>query len=75
MAFDVDRPRVPGHVAFGGGGVHFCLGASLARIELAELVAEVQRRDLRLSVVGKPEMVSSNFVNGINRINVELVGA
>ena len=75
LAFDVGRPRVPGHVAFGGGGAHFCLGASLARIELAELLTEVLRRDLRISVVGEPEMVSSNFVNGVQRLEIELSGA
>ncbi len=74
LAFDVGRPRVPGHVAFGGGGAHFCLGASLARIELAELLGEVLRRDLRISVVGQPETVSSNFVNGIHHLEIELAG-
>jgi len=75
LAFEVGRPRTPGHVAFGGGGAHFCLGASLARIELVELVAEVMRRDLAMRVVGEPEMVSSNFVNGIQSLTVELLGA
>ncbi len=72
LAFDVGRPRVPGHVAFGGGGAHFCLGASLARIELAELVAEVLRRGLRLRPAGEVETVSSNFVNGVARLPVEV---
>ena len=75
LAFEVDRPRTPGHVAFGGGGAHFCLGASLARIELVELVAEAMRRNLEMRVVGEPEMVSSNFVNGIESLTVELLGA
>ena len=75
LDFEVGRPRAPGHVAFGGGGAHFCLGASLARIELVELVAEVMRRDLSMRVVGEPEMVSSNFVNGIQSLTVELLGA
>ncbi|MBJ31833.1 MAG: cytochrome P450 [Acidimicrobiaceae bacterium] len=72
LVFDVDRPRVPGHVAFGGGGAHFCLGASLARIELAELVAETLRRGLRVQLAGEPEMVSSNFVNGVARLPIEV---
>ena len=75
LAFEVDRPRTPGHVAFGGGGAHFCLGASLARIELVELVAEAMRRNLEMRVVGEPEMISSNFVNGIESLTVELLGA
>ena len=75
LAFEVGRPRTPGQVAFGGGGAHFCLGASLARIELVELVAEAVRRGLEMQVVGKPQMVSSNFVNGIQSLTVELLGA
>ena len=38
----LDLSRTPNpHVAFGGGGMHFCLGANLARVEAAALVSEV----------------------------------
>ena len=40
-----------------------------------ELVAEAVRRGLEMQVVGKPQMVSSNFVNGIQSLTVELLGA
>jgi cholest-4-en-3-one 26-monooxygenase len=73
MAFDVGRPKVPGHVAFGGGGAHFCLGASLARIELSVLVSEVLDRGLRLEPVGDPVLVSSNFVNGVESLKMTVV--
>lgn len=72
LAFRPDRPQIPAHVAFGGGGAHFCLGASLARLELAELIAEVLHRRLRLRSVSVPEYVESNFVNGIEHLTVEL---
>ena len=39
--FDLSRPRAQ-HVAFGGGGVHFCLGSALAKVQLKSLF----RRDL-----------------------------
>ena len=74
QAFDVGRPKVPGHVAFGGGGAHFCLGASLARIEISALVADVLARDLSLEQVGAPELVSSNFVNGVERLEMKVAG-
>jgi cytochrome P450 len=61
-------------VAFGGGGAHFCLGASLARIEISALVADVLARDLSLEQVGAPELVSSNFVNGVERLEMKVAG-
>ena len=38
MRFDVTRPLRPPNASFGGGGAHFCLGAPLARLELAVLI-------------------------------------
>ena len=72
LAFRPDRPPLPPQVAFGGGGVHFCLGASLARLELAELIDEVLDRGWSFDRVGPPTYVDSNFVNGIERLPVEL---
>ncbi len=72
LSFRPDRPQVPAHVAFGGGGAHFCLGASLARLEVAELIAEMLDRRLRFSRIGRPRFVESNFVNGIESLPVEL---
>ncbi len=72
LSFWVDRPPTPPNVAFGGGGAHFCLGASLARLELAELIDEICERGLRVEVLGEPEYVDSNFVNGIEHLQVRL---
>ena len=72
LTFDVARPRLPGHVAFGGGGVHFCLGASLARMEVAILLDEILRRRMSIELLGKPEFVRSNFVNGIESLPVRV---
>ena len=44
LRFDAGRPTPPPNVAFGGGGAHFCLGASLARLEIVELLDEILRR-------------------------------
>jgi cytochrome P450 len=71
QTFRADRPQVPAHVAFGGGGAHFCLGASLARLEVSILIEELLRRNLQLQV-GEPQFVPSNFVNGIEHLPVAL---
>jgi len=70
--FLADRPSVPPHVAFGGGGAHFCLGASLARLEIAELIDEMLDRELSFASIGEPVFVESNFVNGIETLEVVL---
>ncbi|MDH3679186.1 MAG: cytochrome P450 [Acidimicrobiia bacterium] len=64
MRFDVGRADNP-HVSFGGGGPHFCLGAFLARMEIAVVLDEMRRRGLRLERRGEPVRAPSNFVHGI----------
>lgn len=72
LVFRPDRPAVPAHVAFGGGGAHFCLGASLARLEVSELINEILNRAMCFDGVGTPEYVVSNFVNGIEHLDVRI---
>lgn len=71
-SFDPTRPLRPLHAGFGGGGVHTCLGAGLARIELTGLINEILDRDLHLEIAETPEYVSSNFVNGVERLMVRV---
>ncbi len=72
LRFDVGRPLRPPNVAFGGGGPHFCLGASLARLEISILIDEIVERELSIEVTGGPDFVLSNFVNGIERVDVRV---
>ncbi|MBY0280344.1 cytochrome P450 [Candidatus Binatia bacterium] len=61
----LDIARSPNeHVAFGGGGVHYCLGANLARVEIRALFGEVLSRLNDMELAGPVERLRSNFING-----------
>lgn len=64
--FDISRSP-NGHVGFGGGGVHFCLGSFLARQMLRHTFDQLFHRvpDLQL---GEPELVVGNFAGGAKRM-------
>ena len=70
--FNIARERRPNHAGYGGGGVHTCLGAGLARIELKVLLEEILARDIQIKIDGEPEFVNSNFVNGVEVLNVKM---
>lgn len=57
------------HLAF-GYGEHFCVGASLARLTLRMLFAEIARRDIIFTIDGPPERLRSNFVAGYRSLPV-----
>jgi cholest-4-en-3-one 26-monooxygenase len=69
--FNIER-HPNDHVAFGGGGPHFCLGASLARMELRVLFEELARRVPVLGALGAPASLRSNIVAGIKHLPVDL---
>jgi cytochrome P450 len=64
--FDITRSPNP-HVAFGGGGPHFCLGANLARTQLRALLSRLAQRVSSIET-GEPDYLVSNFINGIKRM-------
>jgi cholest-4-en-3-one 26-monooxygenase len=67
--FDITRKPNP-HIAFGGGGPHFCLGANLARMEIRVMFEHLLDRvpDIRLD--GQVERLQSSFINGVKHIPV-----
>jgi len=71
LEFDVRRDPNR-ELAFGGGGPHYCLGAFLARLELTVLVEEILERNLHIELASQPELLRSNFVNGIERLEVAI---
>jgi cholest-4-en-3-one 26-monooxygenase len=69
--FRFDIRRSPNdHIAFGGGGPHFCLGANLARMELRLIFRELVTRLPDLTLDGEVEFLRSNFIGGIKRMPV-----
>ena len=69
--YTLDVGRSPNeHLTFGGGGEHFCLGANLARVEIKAMVRELITRIPDLEIVGEPIRMRSDFINGINRMDV-----
>jgi len=61
--FDADRQPLD-HVAFGGGGPHFCIGAQLARLDLRLVFGELFRRVGRFEPAGEPVRLTANQFAG-----------
>jgi cytochrome P450 len=72
--FDIGRAPNP-HLAFGGGGTHFCLGANLARVEASAIISEVLSRMNGLELAGPVERTRSNLINGIRSMPVRFTPA
>ncbi|MGI5208217.1 cytochrome P450 [Spirillospora sp. CA-108201] len=65
--FDITRSPNP-HVGFGGPGPHFCLGANLARQEITVMFRELFTRVPGIRASGEPQMLYSNFINGVKHL-------
>jgi cytochrome P450 len=66
--FDVTRDPNK-HVAF-GYGIHFCLGAALARMEMTSLFTELLSRLESIELAGKPELSATTFVGGLKHLPI-----
>lgn len=69
--FDVGRTPNR-HMAFGPGGIHHCMGAHLARLEIRIVFEELLARSAVIELAGPPERLRSNFFNGIKRLPVKV---
>ncbi|MCX5046607.1 cytochrome P450 [Aldersonia sp. NBC_00410] len=76
--FDIDRApndHLHQHIAFGGGGHHFCLGANLARAEMRVMLREILERMPDMEQTGPAQRLRSNFINGIKHMPVKFTPA
>jgi len=67
--FDVGRDPNP-HIAFGGGGPHFCLGANLARMEIRVMFEHLLDRLPDIQQAGDVQRLQSRFINGVKHLPV-----
>ncbi|MFL2823101.1 MAG: cytochrome P450 [Paracoccaceae bacterium] len=71
--FDVEIDRYPNpHLSFGKGGVHFCLGTWLARMELKIILEELCKNIKSLKKLSEPTWTRSNFICGVKSLDVEI---
>lgn len=69
LRFDVTRPNASEYLTF-GTGVHFCLGAHLARMEMRHFFREWISRVDELELDGEPTQLVSNFVGGLKKLPI-----
>jgi cytochrome P450 len=65
-AFDITRSPNP-HVAFGGGGPHYCMGAFMGKMQLESIFRELIFRAPNLRV-GEPEYLTGNFITAVKSL-------
>ncbi|MDX6641083.1 MAG: hypothetical protein QOF12_2094 [Solirubrobacteraceae bacterium] len=69
--WEFDVTRSPNrHLGFGGGGPHYCMGASLARTQLNAIFSEMLRVIPDIEA-GEPELLRSAFIHGVKRMPCE----
>ncbi len=67
--FDPARANARRHLSF-GFGIHRCVGARLAELQISILLDEMHKRKMSVEVVGEPVRVYSSFVHGFRELPV-----
>lgn len=70
--FEIER-KPNRHIAFGAGGPHFCLGNSLARLELKSVFGRLARDVERIELNGDVVRLRSNLTHGVKRLPVRFI--
>ena len=72
--FNILRDPNP-HVGFGGTGVHYCIGANLARMTITLMFNAIADNMPDLAPLGDPERLRSGWLNGIKHWQVDYTGS
>ncbi len=73
--FDFDILRNPNpHLAFGGNGAHFCIGANLARMEIRLIFDEIATQLPDIAKLAEPQRLRSGWINGVKDLAVSYHG-
>jgi cholest-4-en-3-one 26-monooxygenase len=72
--FNILRDPNP-HVGFGGTGVHYCIGANLARMTIDLMFNAIADNMPDLTSIGTPERLRSGWLNGIKHWQVDYSGS
>ncbi|MBF9151379.1 cytochrome P450 [Novosphingobium jiangmenense] len=67
--FDVTRENARRHIGF-GHGIHRCVGARLAEVQIAAVIEEIATRRLRITPQGAPTRLASPFLHGFTAMPV-----
>jgi len=70
-AFDVTRKNARRHIGF-GHGIHRCVGAKLAEIQIGTLIEEIVERNWRIVPQGNPTRLRSPFLHGFTSMPVRI---
>jgi cytochrome P450 len=66
--FDITADRGAGRVLTFGAGIHYCVGANLARAEMQEGLAALARRAQRVTLDGEPEFGTPSGIYGLESL-------
>lgn len=73
FTFDILRNPNP-HLAFGGNGAHYCIGANLARMEIKLMFNEIANQVPDITKLAEPQRLRSGWINGVKDLPVSYHG-
>jgi cytochrome P450 len=69
MRFDISRPDADKLLSF-GLGMHYCLGAQVARREVRTMMGRILDRTSHIELAGEPQWSTAHFVSGVKHLPV-----